>query len=175
MSALAADRDPIGDAIDALNAGTASLADLLSSARPPLAGTVDQLNRLAPALDAKKDRVDTALQKAPGELPEAGPHRLLRQLRQLLHLLDLGTRLGSAGPDGGIPGIPAGGRKVRGELMLKYRGPQLVRAGLHRRRPDRSCRRWSGLSPERLVSWASAVRYQALFADVGGLAASATT
>ena len=64
VSALAADRDPIGDAIDALNAGTASLTDLLSSARPPLAGTVDQLNRLAPALDAKKDRIDTALQKA---------------------------------------------------------------------------------------------------------------
>ena len=43
----------------------ASLADLLSSARPPLAGAVDQLNRLEPALDAKKDRVDTALRKAP--------------------------------------------------------------------------------------------------------------
>ena len=65
VSALAADRDPIGQAIDALSAGTASLADLLSSARPPLAGAVDQLNRLAPALDAKKDRVDTALRKAP--------------------------------------------------------------------------------------------------------------
>lgn len=65
VSALAADRDPLGDAIDALDAGTASLTDLLASARPPLAGTVDQLNRLAPALDAKKDRVETALQKAP--------------------------------------------------------------------------------------------------------------
>ena len=35
------DRDTIGPAIDALDKGTASLADLLASARPPLAGTVD--------------------------------------------------------------------------------------------------------------------------------------
>jgi phospholipid/cholesterol/gamma-HCH transport system substrate-binding protein len=66
VSGLSADRDPIGDAIVALDKGTASLADLLSEARAPLAGTVDQLSRLAPALDVKKDRVDTML----GKLPE---------------------------------------------------------------------------------------------------------
>lgn len=65
VSALAADRDPMGAAIDSLDAGTASLTDLLSSARPPLAGAVDQLNRLAPSLDVKKERIETALQKAP--------------------------------------------------------------------------------------------------------------
>ena len=65
VSALAADREPIGTAIDSLDPGTASLTDLLGSARPALAGTIDQLNRLAPNLDAKKDRIDTALQKAP--------------------------------------------------------------------------------------------------------------
>jgi phospholipid/cholesterol/gamma-HCH transport system substrate-binding protein len=48
-----------------LSNGTASLVDLLSEARPPLAGTVDQLSRLAPNLEVKKDRIDTALQKAP--------------------------------------------------------------------------------------------------------------
>ena len=37
---LSQDRDPIGAAIDSLNNGTASLADLLTGARPPLAGTV---------------------------------------------------------------------------------------------------------------------------------------
>ena len=62
---LAAEREPIGAAIDALSSGTSSLLDLLSEARPPLAGTVDQLNRLAPALDSKKERIETALQKAP--------------------------------------------------------------------------------------------------------------
>jgi len=59
------DRDPIGAAIDSLDKGTASLADLLSSARQPLAGSVDQLSRLAPLLDQDKDRVDAALQKLP--------------------------------------------------------------------------------------------------------------
>lgn len=53
--------------------------------------------------------------------------------------------------------------------MLKYRGRQLIRAGI-----------LGvvlillviavGLAPERLVSWATAVRYQAQFADAGGLA-----
>jgi phospholipid/cholesterol/gamma-HCH transport system substrate-binding protein len=65
VSGLAQDRDPIGDAIEALDNGTASIAELLTAARPPLAGTVDQLNRLAPLLDDEKDRIDLALQKAP--------------------------------------------------------------------------------------------------------------
>lgn len=62
---LANDRDTIGTAIDSLSAGTASIADLLSSARPPLAGMVDQLNRVAPLLDKDKGLIDVALQKAP--------------------------------------------------------------------------------------------------------------
>lgn len=65
VTGLAADRDPIGDAIAALDNGTASMADLLTNARPPLAGTVDQLNRVAPLLDMDKDRVDAALQRLP--------------------------------------------------------------------------------------------------------------
>lgn len=65
VTGLAQDRDPIGSAIDSLSKGTASLADLLSSARRPLAGTVEQLSRLAPLLDQDKDRIDAALQKAP--------------------------------------------------------------------------------------------------------------
>ena len=65
VTELSDERDPIGEAIDALDKGTASIADLLTQARPPLAGTIDQLNRLAPNLAQEKDRVDTALQKAP--------------------------------------------------------------------------------------------------------------
>ena len=59
---------------------------------------------------------------------------------------------------------------MRRALMLKYRGTQLIRAGfigvvlvvlvIA-----------VGLAPERLVSWATALRYQALFAEAGGLAA----
>lgn len=65
VTGLAADRDPIGNAITALDNGTASLTDLLNEARPPLAGTVDQLARLAPLLDDDKATLDIALQKAP--------------------------------------------------------------------------------------------------------------
>jgi phospholipid/cholesterol/gamma-HCH transport system substrate-binding protein len=65
ITGLSGDRDPIGEAITALDNGTASLADLLTQARPPLAGTVDQLNRLAPLLDNDKALLDLSLQRAP--------------------------------------------------------------------------------------------------------------
>ena len=66
VSGLSTDRDPIGEAITSLDNGTASLADLLGRARPPLAGTVDQLNRLAPLVDgAHKDYLDATLQQLP--------------------------------------------------------------------------------------------------------------
>jgi phospholipid/cholesterol/gamma-HCH transport system substrate-binding protein len=65
VSGLAQDREPIGAAIDSLSTGTASIAELLTAARPPLAGTIAQLNRLAPLLDEHKVLLDTALQKAP--------------------------------------------------------------------------------------------------------------
>jgi phospholipid/cholesterol/gamma-HCH transport system substrate-binding protein len=62
---LAADRDPIGAAIESLDRGTASLAELLTNARSPLAGTINQLNRLAPVLVAGKDGLDATLGRAP--------------------------------------------------------------------------------------------------------------
>jgi phospholipid/cholesterol/gamma-HCH transport system substrate-binding protein len=65
VSGLSDDRDTIGAAIDSLDKGTASLADLLTSARPPLSGTIDQLSRLAPLLAADNDRLDAAIAKAP--------------------------------------------------------------------------------------------------------------
>jgi len=65
ITGLSQDRDPIGAAIESLDNGTASVADLLTTARPPLAGTVDQLDRLAPLLDQNKDLLDVALQRAP--------------------------------------------------------------------------------------------------------------
>jgi phospholipid/cholesterol/gamma-HCH transport system substrate-binding protein len=66
ITGLSKDRDPIGTAISSLDNGTASLADLLTQARPPLAGTVEKLNRLAPLLDNGKGFLDGALQRAPG-------------------------------------------------------------------------------------------------------------
>jgi phospholipid/cholesterol/gamma-HCH transport system substrate-binding protein len=68
VSGLSDDRNTIGTAIDSLSNGTTSLADLLSNTRRPLAGTVDQLSRVAPLLDQDKDRIDAALQRAPKNL-----------------------------------------------------------------------------------------------------------
>ena len=65
VTRLAAERDPIGTAIESLNNGTASVAGLLTDARPPLAGTIEQLNRLVINMDGQKDRLDASLQKAP--------------------------------------------------------------------------------------------------------------
>jgi phospholipid/cholesterol/gamma-HCH transport system substrate-binding protein len=73
VTGLSDDRGTIGAAIDSLSNGTASLADLLTKARPPLSGTVDQLSRLAPLLDDDKGRIDVAVQKAPTNY-----HKLVR-------------------------------------------------------------------------------------------------
>ena len=63
VSGLSSDRDPIGEAITSLDNGTASLADLLGRARPPLAGTVHELNRLSQNIDVP--HLDAAIQRLP--------------------------------------------------------------------------------------------------------------
>lgn len=65
ITGLSQDRDPVGDAITALDNGTASLADLLNDARAPFSGSVDQLSQLAPLVDNDKELIDLALQNAP--------------------------------------------------------------------------------------------------------------
>jgi phospholipid/cholesterol/gamma-HCH transport system substrate-binding protein len=65
ITQLSNERDPIGAAIDALEGGTATVADLLTQGRPPLAGAIAQVNRLAANIDGDKQTLDTALQKAP--------------------------------------------------------------------------------------------------------------
>jgi phospholipid/cholesterol/gamma-HCH transport system substrate-binding protein len=68
LTGLSGDRETIGAAIDSLDKGTASIADLLGDARRPLAGTVAQLDRLAPLLDSNKDLLQVALAKTPHNL-----------------------------------------------------------------------------------------------------------
>ena len=65
VKGLSDDRDPIGQAIDSLDKGTASLTDLLDRSRAPLAGTVDQLTRLAPLVNNDLDRLDSTIQRLP--------------------------------------------------------------------------------------------------------------
>jgi phospholipid/cholesterol/gamma-HCH transport system substrate-binding protein len=65
VTGLSQDRDTIGAAITALDNGTASIADLLRRARAPLAGTIDQVSRIAPLLDKDKNLIDISLKKLP--------------------------------------------------------------------------------------------------------------
>ncbi len=65
VKGLSSDRDPIGTAIESLDNGTASLADLLGRSRQPLAGTVEQLSRLAPVLNSDNPTLDATLQRLP--------------------------------------------------------------------------------------------------------------
>ena len=67
ITELSADRDPIGRAIVSLDNGTASVADLLTNARPPLAGVVDQLSKLGPLLDDGKGHLDYVLGRLPDD------------------------------------------------------------------------------------------------------------
>ncbi len=76
VNGLAADKDPIGTAVDALDKGTASLADLLGRSRAPLAGTIDQLNRLAPLVDTDLASLTPRFNVCPSStasLPESAP------------------------------------------------------------------------------------------------------
>lgn len=66
VTGFAKDRDPIAASIDSLDSGTASIADLLNQARPPLTGTINELARVATLLDQGKDRMDVAIQRLPG-------------------------------------------------------------------------------------------------------------
>ena len=130
VSGLSDDRDTIGAAIDALNNGTASLADLLTNARPPLSGTIDQLSRLAPILDNDKDRLDAAIAEGAEELSQAGPTRRIRRHHPVLPLRVQAPWHGSSGQDGDSPLVQVRRvRKVHGTLMLKYRGAGLIKAG----------------------------------------------
>ncbi|MGV9925261.1 MCE family protein [Nocardia rhamnosiphila] len=65
ITQLSNGRDPIAAAIDSLEAGTATVADLLTQGRPPLAGAIAQVNQLAANIDGDSQTLDTALQKAP--------------------------------------------------------------------------------------------------------------
>lgn len=65
VSGLAQDRDPIGTAITSLEKGTVSIAGLLTQARQPLKGGVEQINRMATLLDDDKATLDMGLQNSP--------------------------------------------------------------------------------------------------------------
>ena len=110
VSGLSNDRDTIGSAIDALDRGTASLADLLAEARPPLSGTIAQLNRLAPVLDGDKDRLEAAIAKAP------------KNYRKLVRLGVNGATIPYYLCQFGIRGTDLNGKTVRANIFRSDAG-----------------------------------------------------
>lgn len=82
-SELAADRNTIGEAVSALSAGTASVTQLLSEARPRW--QAPSTNFTGWPRCWRRTRTSSRCRcNAPRELPQAGEGRLLRQLRELL-------------------------------------------------------------------------------------------
>ncbi|AYF73292.1 MCE family protein [Nocardia yunnanensis] len=65
VSGLAADKDPIGDALPRLAGATGDLTTLLQQVRPDLKGNIDQLGRLSTNLDDKKDDIQNVLNMLP--------------------------------------------------------------------------------------------------------------
>lgn len=72
ITGLSQDRDPIGEAITALDTGTASIASLLTDARPPLQAMVAQLNTVATHLDNGRATLDRGLQRGPENYRKLG-------------------------------------------------------------------------------------------------------
>ena len=137
-----------------------------------MAGTVDQLNRLAPLLDQDKDLIDVWLQKLPDnyrKLTRLGAYGALFPYYLCglaLRVTDLQCRTVEVG----IQQAPGGARNP----MLKYRGANSFA-------PDSSASVLIiliiavGLNPDQLLQRATAVRYQALFADARRPGEPATT
>lgn len=65
VSGMSEDRDVLGDAITQLDNGTASIAGLLTQARAPLKGVVEQMNNVGALLEADLATLDAGLQRAP--------------------------------------------------------------------------------------------------------------
>ena len=156
-------------AITSLDNGTASLADLLGRARSPLAGTIDQLNRLAPLLDER--------QGPPGRQPSARA-RALSQARTRRRP----TAPSSPTTSAGLRSAPATCRAA----PCSSRGSDKIREGArntnaeisriqphqgrrHRRRPDHPRHRRRACSRNGWCSTPPPCRYQALFSEAGGL------
>ncbi|MFE6864087.1 MCE family protein [Nocardia sp. NPDC057668] len=65
VSGLAADKDPIADAIPRIAGATGDLTELLTVARPDLKATVEQLGRAATTIDSNSDMVQWTVEQLP--------------------------------------------------------------------------------------------------------------
>ncbi|WP_194817106.1 MCE family protein [Nocardia sp. XZ_19_385] len=112
VSGLAADKDPIGDAIPRLAGATGDLTELLMQARPDLKATFNQLGRVSQQVDDQSAEIEWIIQN----LPDAYK-KLVRigSYGSFLNTFVCGTDLLVDGPDGKpllvkLPGAQTTGR-----------------------------------------------------------------
>ncbi|MFB8001848.1 MCE family protein [Nocardia sp. NPDC056000] len=112
VSGLAADKDPLGDALPRLAGVTGDLTSLLQEARPDLKGDIEHLGRLSQNLDERQDD----LQYVMNLLPETYK-KLIRigSYGSFLNMYICGTNFLVDGPDGKqqlvkLPGLQTAGR-----------------------------------------------------------------
>ncbi|MFE9582561.1 MCE family protein [Nocardia sp. NPDC006044] len=112
VSGLAADRDPIGDALPRIAGATRDLTGLLQQARPDLRSTIEQTGRLSTNLDEGSDTIQWVLDKLPDTYK-----KLIRigAYGSFLQLYVCGTNLVVDGPNGqpmqvNLPGKQTTGR-----------------------------------------------------------------
>ncbi|GAA1197831.1 phospholipid/cholesterol/gamma-HCH transport system substrate-binding protein [Kitasatospora gansuensis] len=72
VAGFARDRQPIGEAVQALGALTTSTAGLLRDSRPPLKDTIGQLGRLSTGLAEHSTQLEGFLQRSPEKLRTLG-------------------------------------------------------------------------------------------------------
>ena len=130
VSGFSTDRDPIGEAITSLDNGTASLADLLGRARPPLAGTIDQFEQAGSAVRRRaSDYFDATLQQTARALPRT---RAGRSYGRASPTTSAGSpsepAISRAAPSSSLDQTRDG--EVRGKVMERYRGAQLIKSGV---------------------------------------------
>ncbi|MBF6134132.1 virulence factor Mce family protein [Nocardia otitidiscaviarum] len=112
VSGLAADSDPIGDAIPRISGATGDLTGLLTQARPDLKETINQLGRTATSIDDQSGDIEWIIQN----LPDAYK-KLVRigSYGSFLNIYVCGTDFLVDGPDGKplflkLPGAQTTGR-----------------------------------------------------------------
>ncbi|MFQ6324917.1 MCE family protein [Nocardia sp. CWNU-33] len=111
VSGLAAQRDPIGDALPRIAGATRDLTDLLGQARPDLRATIEQTGRLATNLDGGSDTVQWVLERLPATYKQ-----LIRigAYGSFLQLYICGTNMLVDGPDGKVIQVNLPGEQTTG-------------------------------------------------------------
>ncbi|MFE7802656.1 MCE family protein [Nocardia sp. NPDC057440] len=111
VSGLAAQRDPIGDALPRIAGATRDLTDLLGQARPDLRATIEQTGRLATNLDGGSDTVQWVLERLPATYKQ-----LIRigAYGSFLQLYICGTNMLVDGPNGQVIEVNLPGEQTTG-------------------------------------------------------------